>query len=691
MQPAFRQVTRDQFATLLDQFPFTRKINAVHMHHTWRPNRAQYRGLDTIVSMWRYHTEQNHWSDIAQHITIAPDGSIWLGRNWNKPPASASGQNGTATAGPFMFEMIGDFDNGRDPFDGEQRRTALEVIARVQNKFGLAPGSLMFHNMMSGKTCPGNSISYTRIIGEVAALQAAGLPQPQPQDSLAPLSADALLSRQVVDDALRMFAQSPAGPGEPADAEPAEAAAVYGVETAFPAPAGAESMRTFGLDAARLLALRPHLVDLNMGQFSSEGEWKTSREDVDAMFEEYLPAALAQARRRNDPLRIMFYAHGGLNSESVGLQIAQQAADWWKANQVYPIFFVWETGGLETIGQLLERANQNAAGLAPRDVFDYTTDLFIEETVRALHGPRIWAGMKLSARLASAAGQPADGGHQAAQPEGGAHYVAQKLAEFCAQHAGQVELHAAGHSAGAVFHAHFIPTALDLGVPPFRSVHFMAPAVRTDVFKDLMKNRSGPGKGIDQLMIYTMRKDFELDDDCMGIYQKSLLYLIYQALEPERKTPILGLEICLRGDPELKQLFGLGGANAHGEVIWSVTPALQGRSASTATRHGSFDNDGATMNSIMRRILDKADTEAIVDYPVEQLALQAIDPWRDQVDWPGLARTRHAPVPSPYTTALAPAAAGIMPGLAAGGALSGADSALLQSLQNLVRQYQPPR
>ena len=143
MPARFKQLTREQFAALLENFDFKRRISAVHMHHTWRPNHSNYDendGHKTILAMYRYHTQEKKWQDIAQHITIAPDGTIWLGRNWNWPPVSAAGHNGNSEAGPFMFEIIGDFDQGCDPFAGEQRKTTLEVIARVQKQFGLAPG-----------------------------------------------------------------------------------------------------------------------------------------------------------------------------------------------------------------------------------------------------------------------------------------------------------------------------------------------------------------------------------------------------------------------------------------------------------------------------------------------------------------------------------------------------------------------
>jgi hypothetical protein len=168
MPPPFRSLGSTGFADLLGRFVFTRRIDAVHLHHTWRPNHADYRGHDTILGMWRYHTRENGWSDIAQHLTIAPDGTLWLGRDWNAPPASATGHNGSAKAGPFMIEMIGNFDVGRDRLQGAQRAAVMDVIARVQRRFGLPAEALRFHNQMSGKTCPGSSLTRAQVVAEVA-------------------------------------------------------------------------------------------------------------------------------------------------------------------------------------------------------------------------------------------------------------------------------------------------------------------------------------------------------------------------------------------------------------------------------------------------------------------------------------------------------------------------------------------
>lgn len=167
---SFIAMTRADFDAVLAGFKWSRKITAVHMHHTWSPNHAQWRGLTSVRGMWSFHVNENGWSDIAQHVTIAPDGWIWAGRDWNKPPASSNGANGTTKSGPFMFETVGNFDKGHDKLEGEQLKSVLHVIAAIQNNRGLATESLKFHRHLgSPKTCPGTGIDYEWMLDEVDA------------------------------------------------------------------------------------------------------------------------------------------------------------------------------------------------------------------------------------------------------------------------------------------------------------------------------------------------------------------------------------------------------------------------------------------------------------------------------------------------------------------------------------------
>ena len=644
--PTFQRLSLAQFSQLLEKFPFTRQVNAVHMHHTWRPARADFKGHATIVSMWRFHTQDMGWRDIAQHITIDPEGFIWLGRNWNLPPASAAGHNGNAQFGPFMFEMVGNFDSGCDPFDGPQRETALQVVAQVQERFNLPLPTLLFHHAMSAKSCPGSSLDYAEVAAAVQARRD-GQRAAADDEAAVPRSPFPDEQNRVIAQAIDALSRVPDGGSEPGDAELSHHEQP-GADALPGLAAGRDAARGSGLGAAALAALRPHLVNLSMGRFSGEGEAATSPADVDALFEQHLPQALAQAKQAGHKLRLLFYAHGGLVSEARGLQIAAKHIDWWRQNGVYPVYFIWETGLFETLGNLLQRAQAGGARALGRDLFDFTSDPLIEVAARALRGPSIWGSMKASAEHAMDAPAPAN-------PEGGgAFYVARHLKRFCNAHGADVELHAVGHSAGSIFHCHFLPLARGLGVPTFDSAHFLAPAVRVDTFKEHLGAAIGNDGAVRHLTLFTMQKDHERADNCAQVYRKSLLYLIYYALENRRATPILGLEDSLRGDRDLKALFGLdGGAPAASEVVWSVTPEDTGRAASRSQTHGGFDDDAATMNSVARRILERADADRIVDYGAARGLAPGARAWTDEVDWP---EALGGPAPAPAALPGPPAA-----------------------------------
>jgi hypothetical protein len=624
MAPRFYPLTLEEFTDLLERFNFTRKIVSVHMHHTWRPNHSQYQGEKSIISMWRYHTQENKWSDIAQHISIAPDGTIWTGRNWNNLPVSATGHNGNSMSGPFMFETIGDFDQGNDCLEGNQRAAVLGVIARVQLHFGLAPESLRFHNAMTTmKTCPGTSLVYGEFLDDVRKTRESLAEKGRAMKRTGKRAvAGSNNIRVVTDGIIRMWEGSAARGTDPMDAEPDETDMTtsqvrrfIGLETlTLPAPGTAQRAVARGEEITPdiLDELRPHVINLTQGKFSAGGIFQTSRSDVDVIFESHLEQALTKAKENGQPLRLLFWAHGGLISEEDGLRIAHLQVGWWKRNNIYPIHFVWETGFFDALKQIFSGMRQ----AVPRDLWDYTSDPAIEALARALGGVKIWSAMKRSAELAVA-------------DDGGASYVAEKLAVFCAAHVGEVELHAAGHSAGSIFHSHFLPTAFAKGVPSFKSLHFLAPAIRADEFKRRLLPTIG--NKVEHLAMFTMKRDWEEDDDVAKIYRKSLLYLIYYALEPESKTPILGLEISVRENDELKEIFGLRGTpSRNAEVVWSVSQETTGRNASTSRSHGGFDNDRPTMNSVARRVLDN---DNIVDFPDEAVE-RAVYRWDAPVPLP---------------------------------------------------------
>ena len=576
MSAPFSQLSKHEFSELLAQFSFTRRINMLHIHHTWRPNHAQYQGHATLEAMWRHHTQNNGWQDIAQHVSIGPEGAIWLGRNFNLPPASAAGHNGSADFGPFMIEVIGDFDRGQDQLMGEQRAALVHVIAAVQKHFNLPSTAIMLHNMMANKTCPGTSVVLDELLEEVRTAHPSETFTRQMSEQQQLRVADALkqLNREVA---------APRGDEALAEHDPHAEFARGGF--------GSSS----GLSSAIINALRPHVINLRGGQFSSDGSMTPTPQDVDTLIDQHLEAALAQAQAQQQPLRIMLYAHGGLVGENAGLMQAYERLAWWKKNHIYPISFVWESGLLETISDQLKKAlgaGERAFGI------DAVTDFVIEKSARTLGVDTIWRGMKSAAEAASA-------------NDGGAFYTAQKLQEFCARHANQVELHAVGHSAGSIFHAYLLTACQRLSLPTFRSLQLLAPAANIELFKSHIVPLLGQQHGVDKLSLFTMSRDYEKADNCAHIYRKSLLYLVSAALETKVNTPILGLDESLRADPQTVDLFGLGPRAPRADIHWSVS------SATASTSHGGFDDDSATLASVVRNIRGLSQTEPVVNYPLK--------------------------------------------------------------------------
>lgn len=600
MPKPFVKLTATEFEDLVDSFNFSRMIGEVHMHHTWRPNHGQYRGLPTIDSMWEFHTQTNGWSDIAQHVSIAPDGAIWTGRNWNRPPASAAGFNGNSDMGPFMFEMIGDFDTGKDSFTDPQKATVIRVIVALLKRFSLPVSALRFHNHMTNqKSCPGTSIDYTafcKLVQTALSSTRAAAGGARKRGAPSPLVREVLEAMEVPVDV------DLAAPEFRAD------------HLHFPE----EAFTTRGPTAGGAANAGAHLINLRDGRLSRSGVVTSSEASLEALFGVHLPEALAEARAEDRPVRLMFFAHGGLNGEKGAVEAALGRIPWWLSNGIYPVFFIWETGLMETWGQMLERATKDMWGglgglFGRRGVFDFVadhaTDPAVEKIARSIGGVGTWGAMKNSARRASEEGS------------GGAWLTAKHLKEFLKTTKGHpVELHAVGHSAGSIFHAHFLAAvrkALGPDGPTIRTLHHLAPAIRVDLFKE--KVLPLLGKGIDRLTMYTMTDAKEREDTCMKVYKKSLLYLIHHGLEPENRCPLVGMQQSVRADPTLRNLFEPESPGV-AEVIWS--PVGGGpRHSSHSVAHGKFDDDESTMNSVCRRILGRND---IKEYDVKSRGIAEV-------------------------------------------------------------------
>ena len=371
--------------------------------------------------------------------------------------------------------------------------------------------------------------------------------------------------------------------------------------------------------AVPLNDIRPYVIDVgNNGRLSDTGNYWTTEEDVRRIFDEYIPTKIRDQGWK--ARRIMLYLHGGLNAEADVARRIVAFRDVMEANEIYPIHIMWETGLWETLKHIIadfftrDDEDARAGGVSGwlrrfREGLLEARDRSFEMTVAGL-GAKVWAEMKENARFASAS------------DEGGMRILAR-----CASDAVQRlspagrekwELHVVAHSAGSIFAAHAMPYLIDSGVP-FTSLQLMAPAITVREFNQLVVPRVEAGE-CPQPTAYVLSDVGELDDfvGTSGAYGKSLLFLVSNAFEGRRETPLVGMERFLRApsagetrpnlaDRTLEPFFRRRVDRRPALIVsGEAKPGRAGEADGSVSRsesHGGFDNDPDTMNSVLYRIL----------------------------------------------------------------------------------------
>jgi predicted alpha/beta hydrolase family esterase len=342
--------------------------------------------------------------------------------------------------------------------------------------------------------------------------------------------------------------------------------------------------------------INPYIVDLgNNGKLSETGQFRTTREDLGELTGHYLDKALEQFKQANttDPVHVAIYAHGGLTSEASAATTARLWIPGLFASRVFPIFMMWETGLIETLGDLIEDKLKGTPGAAGASFWDRALD-WVDDRLEGLAAPLgtpIWDEIKQNAEFASS------------NREGGLEILLEKLIKKCDSSPGlreRLRFHLIGHSAGAIFQAHLLGRLLEAQLT-VDGLYLMAPAIRVDDFKRrvLPHYQDGRLKAFTQFHLSDVA---EQNDNCLHLYHKSLLYLVSNAFERRRQTPILGMERFFAADPELS-------AKPAGAEVWDTItaptpPSADPRSRSLSTSHGGFDDDqkNATMIAVLERI-----------------------------------------------------------------------------------------
>jgi len=316
-----------------------------------------------------------------------------------------------------------------------------------------------------------------------------------------------------------------------------------------------------------------HFVHIDDGKFHKGGRYFSNLPDVE------ITTQKLQGNKKYQHL--VFYAHGGLNSPKASANRIKDMAPVFRDNGVYSYHWMYDTGIMEELKDLLFRRKDDEARAGGFWDFDWW-DTLLEKGAR-IPGRAFWREMKNGAKAGF-------------KKNGDGVKVLESFVKTL-QDSENRELHLVGHSTGAILLAYLLHALKEI-MPDLRvaSVHLMAPAATVKDYKKLYKPLLESERfGIDNMYIYYLKDELERDDS-VGPYRKSLLYFVSRSFEDSIPEKILGMEKYLgrgvRPRPENLELIASKG---------KVTDTCK----SASTTHGGFDNDHCTMNTILENIVGK--------------------------------------------------------------------------------------
>lgn len=132
-----------------DEFPLENSINDFEVED------PDY--LAVVKEIQRQHMVDKGWSDIAYHFLIAPDGTIYEGRDLRVRGTHTEGFN----TGQVGIALIGNYD-GDDP-SPEQVQALESLVASLSESYGI--GCLGQHNHFNSTACPGDHLG--KVVGNL--------------------------------------------------------------------------------------------------------------------------------------------------------------------------------------------------------------------------------------------------------------------------------------------------------------------------------------------------------------------------------------------------------------------------------------------------------------------------------------------------------------------------------------------
>lgn len=327
-------------------------------------------------------------------------------------------------------------------------------------------------------------------------------------------------------------------------------------------------------------AIANHYIHIDDGQFDPKGDFPSTLGEV----KESIAAAFS-----GDIGHVLLYAHGGLNRVKGAASRAGKWRNAFQANNIHEIHLIWETGAIAELRDVLLGkevfAEERAGG-----VTDWT-DRWLERLTQPV-GHALWNEMRSDAEIAFLPEHPDTG----RKPDGTITLTLIRDAYRALPEDRRPKIHLAGHSAGSILFSHLLARWKALDGPDIDTLTLFAPACTHELFKSHILPAIDQDDGwVGALHHFLLTDEAERDDHVGWVYRKSLLYLVSRAYQKKSgdPVPLLGME---------RYLSGLADELQHPAYREYRAPNVPDQTDSRA--HGGFDNDLATMNSLLTIILD---------------------------------------------------------------------------------------
>lgn len=332
--------------------------------------------------------------------------------------------------------------------------------------------------------------------------------------------------------------------------------------------------------APRRNEIMGHFVHLDDGNFYNSGRYFSSLEDV--------AETAKRVANSSSYDHILFYAHDSFSSPKACAQKIAAMQPVFKANRIYAYHFMYSSGFVDDVKSLL--ADRSEASEARLGSGHELSDRLVE-TLLGRSGRALWREMKY-------------GAESGFTPKGDGAKVANTFLQYLSESSRGLrakKIHLAGHSAGSLLLGHLLNSLVEHNAKPqIATVSLMAPTLTLDTYAAMYRPKMS---NIDDMTVYNLSDQLELEDNVAGIYGKSILHLISRVLEEGCSDGTVAPLLGLSRDVEEENIENIDDV----DFVISQGDAQRNKN-STSRRHGDFERDPATMNHILRRILGQRPT-----------------------------------------------------------------------------------